>query len=91
MKVKTDAIPVTPDLNNEHGIHGRTAEPSYYKLMTKNTSAWVALGVVVVTTLFYLLTHHKTHVLDVLPYALFLAIILMHIFMHGGHNHEGHK
>jgi hypothetical protein len=43
---------------------------------------------------FYLLTEHTAHVFGFLPYALFLACPLMHIFMHGGHGggdeHAGH-
>lgn len=71
-----------PQDNREHN----KPQP-FYKSLT--TTAWVTLGVIVVIILFYLLTHHKTHVLDVLPYILILAMILMHVGGHGGHNHGG--
>jgi hypothetical protein len=37
---------------------------------------------------FFLLTEHQAHVLGALPYLLFLACPLMHLFMH--HGHHGH-
>ncbi len=40
---------------------------------------------------FFLLTEHTAHTFGVLPYLLFLAYPLMHLFMHGGHSaHGGH-
>lgn len=65
------------------------ATPSYPKLLRTNTNAWVVFAVVVATILFYLWTHHKRHLLDVLPYLLILAMALMHIFGHGGHGGHG--
>ncbi len=38
-----------------------------------------------------LLTGHKTHLYGYLPFLLILACPLMHIFMHGGHNHNEEK
>jgi hypothetical protein len=35
----------------------------------------------------YLLLEHTAHTLGALPYLLFLACPLMHLFMHGGHGH----
>lgn len=34
---------------------------------------------------YFLLTEHLAHVVGALPYLLFLACPLMHLFMHGGH------
>jgi uncharacterized membrane protein len=65
-----------------HQEHGQPM----YKTFTSNL--WVLLAVIANATLFYLLTHHKTHLLDVLPYLLILSMILMHLG-HGGHNHAG--
>ena len=81
-----------PAMDDDHSQHNETpiGQPRpapFYKSMP--TNAWVALGVVVAIVLFYLLTHHKTHVLDVLPYLLILAMIFMHVFMHGGHGGHG--
>jgi hypothetical protein len=39
---------------------------------------------------FYLLKEHTAHTLGALPYLLFLACPLMHLFMHGGHGHGHH-
>lgn len=40
--------------------------------------------------LFWLLRDHWGHALGVLPYLLFLACPLMHLFMHHGHGGHGH-
>lgn len=40
---------------------------------------------------YYLLTEHRAHVFDYLPYALLLACPLLHLFGHGhgaGHGHD---
>lgn len=63
----------------------QTEREPFYKAFTTNT--WVALAVIVGTILFYLLTHHKKHVFDVLPYILIAAMMLMHVGGHGSHNH----
>ena len=39
---------------------------------------------------FYMLSEHRAHFLGVLPYLLFLACPLMHLFMHHGHHHGTH-
>lgn len=38
---------------------------------------------------FLILTGHSAHLFGMLPYLLILACPLMHIFMHGGHHHDG--
>lgn len=37
---------------------------------------------------FYVLQEHWAHALGFLPYLLFLACPLMHLFMHRGHKHN---
>lgn len=39
---------------------------------------------------YYLLTEHRAHLLDYLPYVLLMACPLMHLFGHG-HDHRGHR
>lgn len=46
--------------------------------------AWIVFATIAA---FYLLTEHRAHLLGVLPFLLFLACPLMHVFMHGGHGH----
>jgi hypothetical protein len=49
----------------------------------------VAVGSAV---LFYFGREHWAHIFGFLPYALFLACPLMHLFMHHGHGHgHGHR
>lgn len=51
---------------------------------------WVFWGFVAVAA-FFLFTEHQAHVLGFLPYVIFLACPLMHLFMHhGGHSHHHH-
>lgn len=38
---------------------------------------------------FFLVTEHRAHLFDILPYLLLLACPLVHWLMHGGHG--GHK
>ena len=49
---------------------------------------WAALALIAAVT-YFLLAEHRTHVFQALPYLIFLACPLMHVFMHGGHG--GHK
>ena len=38
---------------------------------------------------YYLVTEHRAHLLDYLPYVLLMACPLMHLFhRHGGHDHQ---
>jgi len=50
----------------------------------------MTLLAVVSAGLFWLLREHWNHALGLLPYALFLACPLMHIFHHHGHGHDHH-
>jgi hypothetical protein len=50
---------------------------------------WVLCGFLIVIG-FFLLTEHTAHVLQVLPWLLFAACPLMHLFMHRGHSHDEH-
>ena len=51
------------------------------------------LGWVLMTgiALFFLWEEHEAHILGALPWLLFLACPLIHLFMHGGHGHGGGK
>ncbi|MCW1431946.1 DUF2933 domain-containing protein [Novosphingobium sp. JCM 18896] len=40
---------------------------------------------------FYLITEHTAHFLGVLPFLIFLACPLMHLFMHGHHGGHAHN
>lgn len=62
------------------------AEPSPYT----RSSFWrsrsgISLFVLGGVAAFYLLEEHRAHLLGILPYLIFLACPLMHIFMHHGH------
>jgi hypothetical protein len=52
---------------------------------------WLASLVFLAAAGFYLWTEHRAHLYGALPYLLFLACPLMHLFMHRGHGgHAGH-
>lgn len=40
---------------------------------------------------YFLLTEHRAHVIQFLPYLFLLACPLMHIFMHRGHHHHSNN
>jgi hypothetical protein len=46
------------------------------------------VGVLAIAGL-WLLTEHRVHVLDAVPYLLLLACPLLHLFMHRGHRGGG--
>ena len=37
---------------------------------------------------YFLLTEHRAHLFEYLPYLLLLACPLLHLFGHGGHSHK---
>ncbi|CAI07329.1 DUF2933 domain-containing protein [Aromatoleum aromaticum] len=47
---------------------------------------WVFAGFLALAV-FLLFTEHRAHVLGFLPWLILLACPLMHLFMHGGHDH----
>lgn len=49
-------------------------------------SRWALWGFLAVAA-YFLWTEHRAHVMGVLPYLLFLACPLMHMFHHHGHQH----
>lgn len=74
----------------QHGHSPKTGSKTepFYKSLPVN--AWISLALISGITLFYLLTRHQKHVSDVLPYVLIVAVMLMHVFMHGRHGGHGH-
>jgi hypothetical protein len=52
---------------------------------------WV-FGAFVLIALYFLLTEHRAHLVEFLPYALLLACPLLHMFHgHGGHGRDKEK
>ena len=49
-------------------------------------SGIVAFGLAVVVG-YFLWAGHREHLIDALPYLFLGGCLLMHLFMHGGHNH----
>lgn len=72
-------------------IHPRDAGGSGpYVPLWRTPSGLVLCGFLLIAG-FYLITEHTAHVFGALPYLLFLACPLMHLFMHHGHGgHSGH-
>lgn len=66
-------------------------------MSTQNTSFWLtskglaALGLIGAVT-YFLLVEHYQHVWQFIPYLIFLACPLLHVFMHHGHGgHDHHQ
>jgi hypothetical protein len=56
-----------------------------------NSASRIVLAVFLFAAAFFLWTEHRAHLLGVLPYLVFLACPLIHLFMHRGHgSHGGH-
>ncbi len=68
---------------------------SFPHIRTKPKSFWtplsvLCLAILLAALLFFLLTEHTAHTLGALPFVIFLACPLIHLFMHRRHGHEGH-
>ena len=50
---------------------------------------WIGLTAFLIVAAFFLWTEHRAHLLGVLPYLIFLACPLIHLFMHRGHGGHG--
>jgi hypothetical protein len=49
----------------------------------------LALAVFLLAAGYFLITEHRAHVIQWLPWVLILGCVFMHLFMHGGHGHGG--
>ncbi len=54
---------------------------------TQHKKTNLVMWVFLVFIAYLLLTEHWAHIVPYLPWLILLACPLMHIFMHGGHNH----
>ncbi len=74
-------------MNHEH-----RHEPDSSK-QTKSRAKWVFIGFLVIAA-YFLVTEHRAHLSGWLSsYGIWLFLLacpLMHLFMHGGHDHGGH-
>lgn len=52
-------------------------------------TGWTALGLIAAVS-YFLLVEHRQHIFEYLPYLIFLACPLMHVFMHGSHGKHEH-
>lgn len=64
--------------------------------MSKKSSFWCSKSgfaalLMIAVAGYFLLVEHAEHVFPFLPYLFLLMCPLMHLFMHGNHNHGGHK
>jgi len=57
-----------------------------FKMFLLSPKGWVIITAVI-SLLYYLLTKHNQHFFEYLPF----AILLLCLFMHGGHHHNDNK
>lgn len=60
------------------------------KSFWRTPPGWAFIGFAAVAG-FFLVAEHTAHVFGALPWLLVLACPLMHVFMHRGHGHGGHR
>jgi len=69
----------------------RVSPTNYGSSLPGHSRYWGGVAVLLMIAAFFLWTEHRAHVLGVLPYLIFLACPLIHLFMHRGHGrHGGH-
>ena len=76
-------------MNHDHEARpGQSSAPSQAPPFWRSrySLGWGVFGAVAA---FFLLSEHRAHFLGALPYLLFLACPLMHLFMHHGHGGHG--
>lgn len=68
-------------VSSNNNVHGRLFSP-YVN---------VVLVVSLVVAAFYLVMEHRVHLYGYLSWFLPLAFIALHLWMHAGHRHGGHR
>jgi hypothetical protein len=58
-----------------------------FKMFLSTPKGWLILTAVI-SLVYYLLTKHNQHFFEYLPFAILLLCPVMHLFMHGGHQHH---
>lgn len=67
-----------------------SAHDSPASRQTPSRTRWVFAGFLAIAG-YLLLSEHRAHLAQALPWLIVLACPLMHVFMHGGHGaHRGH-
>jgi len=61
-------------------------QDSHRKRSWPSKANWALVGFLLVAG-YFLITEHRAHVIDFLPFVLLLACPLLHFFMHRGHGH----
>jgi hypothetical protein len=70
---------------NDHGHDHDAGRDRRFRIPTK----WVLLGFLAIAA-YFLLSEHRAHFIQLLPFLLLLACPLLHMFHgHGGHGGEG--
>ena len=67
----------------DHQHHQGDAKPDGLGNRSK-----IAFAVMLAVAAFFLISEHRAHFLGFLPFLLFLACPLMHLFHHGGHSSQ---
>ena len=51
----------------------------------------ISFTVILAIAAFFIISEHWLHLVVILPWLLILLCPLMHLFMHGGHDHDNTK
>ena len=52
---------------------------------------WLGVCLFTAVALFFLWEEHQAHIMGALPYVLLMLCPAMHLLMHRGHGHRGHR
>lgn len=65
--------------------------PNDHDQKSRSMAGTIALVGFLAVGAFYLITEHRAHLLGWLPWLIFLACPLLHVFMHGKHGGHGNQ
>lgn len=65
-------------------------QESHRKNGWRSKANWALVGFLLVAA-YFLITEHRAHVIDFLPFILVLACPLLHLFMHRDHGHGANR
>jgi hypothetical protein len=77
-------------LNEESLMSHPSSQPSPWKDRAQRASRFAFIGFAAIAA-FFLITEHGAHLFGWLPFLILLACPFLHMFGHGGHQHDSDR